>query len=346
MECAVRLILFPLCFVLGCPKVEPPATPVEEKTEAATETLQAAEVDPHLVRGQQFWTWYAEQNFQAIFDNSPPPVQEALTIEVWQGLYQQITDNYGAEIAVLKEEVMPYQGLFAYVRESKFDKGELVASFILTPDGQLVGAQLTPAPKAAESLFLDYQTKTDMVVPLIGEWTVYWGGRTVEQNYHAASSDQRFALDIVIEKDDKTHKTDGKTNEDYYAFGQPILAPGGGRVVSTANDVSDSVPGDVESKTPLGNHVIIDHGNGEFSFLAHFKQGSVSVAVGDEVTAGQPIAECGNSGRTSEPHLHYHLQTTEVFGEGEGLPIQFQNYKANGEPVERGELEQGQVISP
>jgi len=342
----MKLMILSLCFLVACPKASPPETLVEQEAPPVVEVQEEAGVDSNLIIGQQFWTWYAEENFQAIFDNSAPAVQQALTVEAWQGLSQQITGAFGAEVEVLGEEVTPHQDLFIYARTSKFETNHLLSTFVFSPDGLLQGAQFVPAPVIAESRFLDYETKTDIIIPFTGEWTVYWGGRTVEQNYHAAYSDQRFALDIVIEIDGKTYETDGVSNEDYYAFGQPISAPGSGRVVSMANDIPDSVPGVLGSPTPLGNHVIIDHGNGEFSFLAHFKQGSVTVAVGDEVTAGQPIAECGNSGNTSEPHLHYHLQTTEIYSEGEGLPIQFQNYTSNGEAVERGELEQRQVISP
>jgi murein DD-endopeptidase MepM/ murein hydrolase activator NlpD len=153
-------------------------------------------------------------------------------------------------------------------------------------------------------------------------------------------------MDLLMIQGEKSFKTDGKTNEDYYAFSQPVLAPGTGVVVAAENEVPDNVPGEMNPKQALGNHVIIDHGNGEFSFLAHFKQGTVTVAAGDPVIAGQALGECGNSGNTSEAHIHYHLQANREFGRGEGLPIQFQNYKANGQAVERGEVQKGQTISP
>jgi len=62
------------------------------------------------------------------------------------------------------------------------------------------------------------------------------------------------------------------------------------------------------------------------------------------VKQGQIIGRCGNSGNTSEPHLHYHLQNSPKFGQSEGLPAQFVNYVADGERVERGEPVQGQRI--
>jgi hypothetical protein len=102
----------------------------------------------------------------------------------------------------------------------------------------------------------------------------------------------------------------------------------------------------VNASQPLGNHIILDHGNGEHSFLAHLRKGSVRIAVGDTVAAGIVVGECGNSGNSSEPRLRDHLQTTPVFGRGEGLPAQFRGYVADGEPVERGEPVPGQRIRP
>ena len=72
----------------------------------------------------------------------------------------------------------------------------------------------------------------------------------------------------------------------------------------------------------------------------------MAVAEGERVEAGQEIGRCGNSGNTSEPHLHFHLQTTPVLGEGEGLPAFFNAYMADGETVERGEPVRGQTVEP
>ncbi len=106
----------------------------------------------------------------------------------------------------------------------------------------------------------------------------------------------------------------------------------------------DNVPGKMDPGHPLGNHVILDHGNGEYSFLAHLQKGSVAVEVGDEVEVGTFLGLCGNSGNTSEPHIHYHLQDTPTFGKGRGMPAQFVDYLADGVPVERGEPVKPQVI--
>ncbi len=74
----------------------------------------------------------------------------------------------------------------------------------------------------------------------------------------------------------------------------------------------------------LGNCVVIQHREGEVSVLAHFKQGSIVVRVNDNVNRGQLLGKCGNSGNSSEPHRHYHLQNSPVLQDGLGIKCVFQ----------------------
>ena len=61
----------------------------------------------------------------------------------------------------------------------------------------------------------------------------YLGGDTKELNYHVESEAQKNAFDILIlNEKGNSFKTDGKTNEDYYAFGKDLIAPCDGEVVS------------------------------------------------------------------------------------------------------------------
>lgn len=166
------------------------------------------------------------------------------------------------------------------------------------------------------------------------------------RNQHAGTRDQRFAYDLLIMKEGSTHAGEGKRNEDYHCFGRPILAPGAGTVIAVESQIEDNTPGRMNREQPLGNHVIVDHGNGEFSLLAHLQQGTVAVNAGDRVNPGQLLGRCGNSGNSSEPHLHYHLQNGPKPFDADGLPAQFLDYLADGRPVERGEPVRGQTIQP
>jgi len=200
----------------------------------------------------------------------------------------------------------------------------------------LVGLTKRPAPTE----FRNYQTQTALHLPFAGEWYVYWGGRCVAGNRHVVARDQRFAYDFLIlarGRAGQSYRGSGENNTDYYCFGQPIYAPAEGSVVKAENELPDNTPGEMNPKAVLGNCVILDHGCSEFSFFAHFRCGTVVVRSGERVHRGQLLAQCGNSGNSSEPHLHYHLQNTPVPFQGDGLPAFFVEYVADGKPVARGE---------
>jgi murein DD-endopeptidase MepM/ murein hydrolase activator NlpD len=115
-----------------------------------------------------------------------------------------------------------------------------------------------------------------------------------------------------------------------------VLAPISGKVHDVENAQPDNVPGEVPPTATLGNFVIIEAAETEFAFLAHLKQDSVTVAPGDTVVAGQVIAACGNSGRSLEPHLHFHAQNSANFPYAESLPIVFANIQVGDERISSG----------
>ena len=211
-------------------------------------------------------------------------------------------------------------------------------------DGTLVGFFIQPAGEAPTE-FLDYKTKANLRLPFDETWNVFWGGRSVQQNYHAAYPDQRFAYDILILREGTSHTGAGNQNSDYFCFEKPIVSPGAGVVIEAVDGIADNVPGKMNPAAPCGNHVVIDLGDKEFLFLAHFKNGSLTLKAGEHVQAGQPLGLCGNSGNSSEPHLHVHLQNAPTFGAGKGLPLQIEHYLADGKPVDRGEPTKGQAVS-
>lgn len=260
-----------------------------------------------------------------------------------------VVSQLGEETLVADETVASDSGVWVYERTTRFSlfPGMVLIQWSFDDAGTVVGFYLAPLEPsgAAPSDYLDYATQAALRLPFTGEWTVVWGGRTVEENYHAAYGDQRFAYDFLVVQGGSTHAGSGADNHDYYCFELPILAPAAGLVVAVVDGVPDNKPGEFGDDDTLGNHVIIDHGAGEYSFLAHFKNGSVAVAPGQRVATGDQIGACGNSGRSSEPHLHYHLQDTAEFGRGAGLPARFLNYVADDERVESGEPVQGQQVS-
>jgi murein DD-endopeptidase MepM/ murein hydrolase activator NlpD len=90
---------------------------------------------------------------------------------------------------------------------------------------------------------------------------------------------------------------------------------------------------------------VLDLGHGEFALLAHLRRGSVRVRTGQRVRAGTLLGLCGNSGNTSEPHLHFHVQDrAKLFGAARGLPATFVDYRADGRRIARGTPRQGEFV--
>jgi hypothetical protein len=268
------------------------------------------------------------------------------SLESFEATLKAMKAQIGQLRGCVSERMEPQAGYLRYTSYCQFDSVPvpLVMTFVFTANGKVGGFWVKPEAKAYASAFLDYQTKTALQLPFHGEWTVVWGGRTIDQNYHAVTRDQRFAYDIVVVKDGASRTGDGLLNTDYHCFGLPIVAPAAGKVVMASDGMRDNRPGEMNPAVPWGNAVVLDHGNGEFSAFAHFKRGSVRVKSGATVTAGDTLGLCGNSGNSSEPHLHYHLQNTGEFMVADGLPAFFVDYMADDQPVARGEPVKGQRV--
>jgi murein DD-endopeptidase MepM/ murein hydrolase activator NlpD len=254
--------------------------------------------------------------------------------------------DVGAMIEIIDEDVEETQGTWVYLARCRFEKSPAPLQLIIafTPDGSVAGLRVRPQAQAFPSTTLDHAQSTTLRLPFRGEWTVYWGGRTLEENYHAVSKTQRFAIDFVIIENGTTHRGPGDEIEDYFAYGRELLAPADGRVVTVIDGLPDQPIGSSDPENPYGNVVVLDHGAGEYSVLAHLKPGSVRVGAGDEVTAGEVVGLCGNSGNTSEPHLHFQLQNGPDLMDSEGLPARFTHAEVDGDPRDSVELVKGQTV--
>jgi Peptidase family M23 len=176
----------------------------------------------------------------------------------------------------------------------------------------------------------------------------HFGGQTYALDFVAV--DERRRTSEV--RDWRTFMT-AEPVERFTGFGQPILAPSDGRVVAVHDGELDltarrspvaAVPYLLTQGSRLrrgfqsvvGNHVIIELDEpGAYVLLAHLRQGSVAVARGDSVTTGQRVGECGNSGNSTQPHLHLQVMDRVDLVHSRGLPVTFRDYVAwsrNGEP--------------
>ena len=163
---------------------------------------------------------------------------------------------------------------------------------------------------------------------------------------------QRYALDLVVlDREGRPFRGDPSDQKNWAGFGFPIVAPADGVVLDAVGDLPDDIPEDEarlvkEPALMAGNRVLIDHGNGEFSLLCHFRKGGVRVKPGQRVRQGETIGEMGHSGMGSGlVHVHYELRSSaDLFG-GEGLPARYERFRRAGLAGESsGRIEAGAIV--
>jgi murein DD-endopeptidase MepM/ murein hydrolase activator NlpD len=191
--------------------------------------------------------------------------------------------------------------------------------------GQFI-ATLRRAPPAHVG---DHVLQTRYRLPFAGEWYIYNGGVTPKTSHSWALVAQRYAYDFVItDAQLQRHRGVGDNLEDYFCYNQPIFAAADGTVVQVRDGIRDapwvgSFWLDWLCRDFRGNFVVIQHAAGEYSVSAHLIPGSIAVQAGERVQQGQEIGRCGNSGHSTEPHLHFQLQDHPHFWLGIGLPLAF-----------------------
>ena len=147
---------------------------------------------------------------------------------------------------------------------------------------------------------------------------------------------QRFAIDWVQIMDGRTNAGDRDDNSTYHAWGQDALAVADGIVVAIKDSIPENVPGISSRAVPItletvgGNYVIIDIGESRYAFYAHLQPGSLRVTVGDRVRRGDVVGLVGNSGNSTEPHLHFHIADAPSPLGAEGVPYLFDRFEITG----------------
>jgi hypothetical protein len=155
-----------------------------------------------------------------------------------------------------------------------------------------------------------------------GRFMVGQGGGIELLNHHADHPQQRYAADIVA-IDESGYRASGLLPgrlEAYAIFGQTVVSPCAGEVVGARDDFPDLTPPQGDADNPRGNHVTIDC-DGVRIELAHLQKGSVGVRPGEQISAGDGVGKVGNSGNTTEPHLHVHAVDRTT---GEAVPMAFE----------------------
>lgn len=271
-------------------------------------------------------------DYAKVRENFSEEVAKELTLEKTSVLFNNLMAQYGEIIRSGEPKIIPPDQI---IYPLYFKSGAILdLRIVLDSFDKIVGIWFSP--HQPETPPAPQRNKTNLSLPFKGRWVVFWGGDTPELNQHHNVPNEKYAFDFIAADDNGNFISgEGKNNEDYYAFGKEILVPGDGIIIDVIDGVRDNFPGSMNPYSALGNAVFIKHSDNEISILAHLKQNSIKVKVGDKVKKGQVIGFCGNSGNSSQPHLHYHLQHTEVIQDGKGIKVFFEKiaFKENGKEI-------------
>jgi hypothetical protein len=151
---------------------------------------------------------------------------------------------------------------------------------------------------------------------------------------------QRFAIDWVqiqtVNSVKTTFKGPEDKNESYFCYDQPIYNVAAGKVVEASDGMAENVPHSGKYAVPIdfnnaaGNHVVVEIAPHRYVLYAHMRPGTVQVKAGDRVHTGQILGHVGNTGSSTEPHLHMHIDDQPSFLAGNGVPYVFTEGEASG----------------
>lgn len=298
---------------------------------ASTAAFAQTEKPSDSVLVYNIQTLYNAGKYESIFKLFTDDMKKALPLKKTNEYFTGLKGQAGQ---MQSYEFQNYDGEYA-IYTSRFEQGVFtvhLASYNSKITGLFI--QLDNSPAQADTAPVIERNTVALILPFTGEWTIFWGGDTKELNQHAGVRAQKNAFDIgITDPEGKSFKRNGKKNEDYYVFGKEIIAPLDGDVVDVLDGVHDNVPGKFNRSEVAGNYIVLKAAENEYLFFAHFKQGSVRVKKGDKVKQGQVLGQCGNSGNSSEPHLHFHIYTIDKNGPI-GVKCFFKKIQVNGAVME------------
>jgi len=321
------------------------STPVQSGTSHPGTPQPRSELSPEADRLR---TALARGDVASIRAWMTPELRARVGLAELRGASARLLGTYGPPMGILEEHTQREGNLRWYSGLTVHGRGGELRPILyqLALDGEARLARLLVREHVfsheIEAPADHYASITRIHFPAHGEWSVLHGGRRRATNYHHKSIGQRFAFDLVVRRLGRQAPRGARRNEQYYCWGRDVLAPAAGTVVLALDGIVENVPG-VRGRAG-GNGVVIDHGFGEFSSLWHFVPGSVRVRVGDRVEVGQPLGRVGNSGRSTAPHIHFHVSKRLPNGREIGLPVEFVDLYVDGRWHDRYMPVRGQTV--
>ncbi len=268
---------------------------------------------------EEFGDSFLNGKFSNLYHQSTIDFQNAVSLQ--QLMEYGLDFNAGVKKYTLEMVTNLKEDIKQYIWFDNTRKKVLSVSF----DGNdtIYGMNLAPFVTYPESD--SRYSKNRYIMPIKEEWFVFWGGTNQFINYHYVYDEQRYAYDLIILNDGKSYSDSPQNNENYYAFNKEILAPADGVVIKVIDGIEDNVPGEMKPDIPEGNCIIVEHPHQEYSMLAHLKNHSILVQEGDRVKRGQVVGLCGNSGNSTETHLHFQVMDSSDYLKGKSIRIQFED---------------------
>lgn len=322
-RCVFIIAILCVALIAACSK-----SPQQSEQPQDNENKETINIKP-----EELGQYIIQNDFDTIYTQLSKEFQQDISLAQLTSLGKDF--NEGVTAYELQSKI-PFNDMTEYIWLDE-QTNKAIRAFFDHSD-VIVGMMLMPLQSYPET---DQQfTKMEYQMPITEEWFVGWGGTNELANYHYAIESQRYAYDLLVMKDDSTYNGDPTQNESYYAFGKDVIAPADGTVVAIESNIPDNEPvGVMNEKQLAGNYVVIDHGNGEYSLIAHLKYQSLTVHVGDKVKRGDVIGQCGNSGNSSEAHIHFQVMNAPdlLAGGTKSIRVRFSNQT---DPV------RGQFVQP
>jgi len=150
-----------------------------------------------------------------------------------------------------------------------------------------------------------------LYLPFTGEWTV----SQAHDGEFTHKGEWGKAFDFMItDSESKSYRNYGFVTGDYYCYNKPVYATADGFVETIIDNIEDNEIGKVNTTNNWGNSIVIRHINGVYTQISHLRKGTFKVAKGEFVKRGDLLANCGNSGRSPVPHVHFQVQSSPVVG--------------------------------
>jgi hypothetical protein len=216
-----------------------------------------------------------------------------------------------------------------------------------------------------------YIAKNEYYLPLKGK-IIVWDGHDFNSEHRGSADDatdgkindiaknsNRYAYDLMsVDGSGSMYHGSPFKKQNWYVFGKPVYVPSDGKIIEVLNNIPDNEFNGKVIQSPklaanadpkgMGNYIIIEHNNGEYSMLQHLEQGSIRVRVGEMVKAGEQVGIVGFSGDAIYPRLHYTVINGPKELAAEGIPSYFNNYKLyRGTiilPIKRSRIDSGDIV--